>query len=239
MGRRDIYLTVGVYKIGNDGPAQDFQSQFGKIFEIDVVSGQSHMLSMGHRNPQGLTFSTSGNLWSTEHGPAGGDELNLIKSGVNYGWPKVTLGTDYNSYKWNDNGIVGNHDGYQQPVFAWVPSIGISNLLEVKGFDKRWDGDLLVTSLKAQTLFRLRLNHDRVVYSEPIWIGQRLRDIAQLEDGTIALWTDDSQILFLSLDGSASPRTDGCQSAWTNESCPPVCTVTTSASRTPVIRRLL
>ena len=120
---------------------------------------------------------------------------------ANYGWPKVTLGTDYNSYKWNDNGIVGNHDGYQQPVFAWVPSIGVSNLLEVKGFDKRWDGDLLVTSLKAQTLFRLRLNHDRVVYSEPIWIGQRLRDIAQLAGGTIALWTDDSQILFLSPDG--------------------------------------
>ena len=93
-------------------------------------------------------------------------------------------------------------------------------MLEVKGFDKRWDGDLLVTSLKAQTLFRLRWNHDRVGYSEPIWIGQRLRDIAQLEDGTIALWTDDSQILFLSPDGQRLASTDGCRKAWTNELCP-------------------
>ena len=200
-GGDKIYLSVGVYEISDKGLAQDSQSNFGKIFEIDLDSGRSHMLSKGHRNPQGLTRSASGALWSTEHGPAGGDELNLITDGGDYGWPTVTLGTNYNAYKWNNKEIAGRHDGYQQPIFAWVPSIGVSNLLEVKGFDKSWDGDLLVTSLKAQTLFRLRLNHDRVVYSEPIWIGQRLRDIAQLEDGTIALWTDDSQILFLSLDG--------------------------------------
>jgi cytochrome c2 len=199
-GRDKIYLSVGVYKISNNGLAQDPQSNFGKIFEIDVASGQSRILSKGHRNPQGLTLSTSGDLWSTEHGPAGGDELNLITAGANYGWPNVTLGTNYNAYKWNDEEIAGRHDGYQQPIFAWVPSIGVSNLLEVRGFDERWNGDLLVGSLKAQTLFRLRLDHDRVVYSEPIWIGQRLRDIAEFEDGTIALWTDDSQILFLSPD---------------------------------------
>ncbi len=153
-GRDKIYLSVGVYKISNNGLAQDPQSNFGKIFEIDLASGQSRMLSKGHRNPQGLTLSMSGDLWSTEHGPAGGDELNLITAGANYGWPNVTLGTNYNAYRWNDKEIAGRHDGYQQPIFAWVPSIGVSNLLEVQGFNERWNGDLLVESLKAQTLFR-------------------------------------------------------------------------------------
>ena len=86
------------------------------------------------------------------------------------------------------------------PVFAWLPSIGSSNLIEVTGFDSRWDGDLLVASLKATSLFRLRLEGTRVLYSEPIWIGQRIRDIAELRNGSIVLWTDDAQLLFISVD---------------------------------------
>jgi cytochrome c2 len=73
-------------------------------------------------------------------------------------------------------------------------------LLQVQGFDRRWDGDLLVASLKAQSLFRLRLDKGNVLYSEPIWIGQRVRDTAQLQDGTIVLWTDDTELQFISVD---------------------------------------
>ena len=195
-----IYLSVGVYDINDATLAQDPRSSFGKIFEINAVSGQGRVVSIGHRNPQGLTTSRSNELWSTEHGPAGGDELNLISPGTNYGWPNVTLGTNYNAYNWNGLEAPGRHEGYQPPIFAWVPSVAVSNLIQVSGFDKRWDGDLIVSSLKAQSLFRLRLEQGRVVYSEPIWIGQRIRDIAELEDGTIALWTDDTQVLFLSVD---------------------------------------
>ena len=195
-----IYLSVGVYNIEDRTLAQDPHSSFGKILEIDPESKASHVVSLGHRNPQGLMVSAGGELWSTEHGPAGGDALNLATEGSNGGWPDVTLGTNYGSYRWNDHGITGRYDGYRPPVFAWVPSIAASNLIEVKGFDQRWDGDLLVSSLKGQSLYRLRLDKDRVVYSEPIWIGQRLRDIAELADGTIALWTDDAEVLFLSKD---------------------------------------
>ena len=145
-------------------------------------------------------MTAGGTLFSTEHGPAGGDELNLITEGSNYGWPIVTLGTDYGSYGWRGSKFVGEHTGYQAPIFAWVPSIAVSNLIQVEGFDKRWDGDLLVASLKAQSLFRLRLEKQAVLYSEPIWIGQRLRDIAQLQNGTIVLWTDDTELQFISAD---------------------------------------
>jgi hypothetical protein len=182
-----IYLSVGVYNIEDRSLAQDPRSSFGKILEIDPESKASHVVSVGHRNPQGLMLSAGGELWSTDHGPAGGDTLNLATEGSNGGWPDVTLGTNYGTYRWNDHGIAGSYDGYQPPVFAWVPSIAASNLIEVKGFDQRWDGDFLVSSLKGQSLYRLRLDKDRVVYSEPIWIGQRLRDITELADGTIAL----------------------------------------------------
>src|SRR5262249_9730824 len=157
------------------------------------------LVSMGHRNPQGLVVSKTGELFSTEHGPSGGDELNLISEGANYGWPNVTLGTEYNAYNWKE-GLQGRHTGYQLPIFGWVPSIAVSNLIQVDKFNDRWDGDLLVASLKSLSIFRLRLDGTKVIYSEPIWLGQRIRDVTQISTGTIVLWTDDAQLLFISVD---------------------------------------
>ena len=195
-----LYLSVGDYGIEDPMVSQDPNSRMGKILEINLNTHNVKMVSLGHRNPEGLIMTAGGTLFSTEHGPAGGDELNLITEGSNYGWPIVTLGTDYGSYGWRGSKFVGEHTGYQAPIFAWVPSIAVSNLIQVEGFDKRWDGDLLVASLKAQSLFRLRLEKQAVLYSEPIWIGQRLRDIAQLQNGTIVLWTDDTELQFISVD---------------------------------------
>ena len=81
-----------------------------------------------------------------------------------------------------------------------MPSIAVSQLIEINNFHPRWDGDLLVASLKASSLYRVRLETGRVLYSEPIWIGQRIRDLAQTKDGTIVLWTDDTQLLFIKVD---------------------------------------
>ena len=154
-----------------------------------------------------MTFTKSGELLSTEHGERGGDELNLITEGSNYGWPNVTLGTEYDNYNWRKIGdfpvgksLPGSHTGYKAPLFAWLPSIATSQLIEVNNFDERWNGDLLVGSLKASSLYRLRLEAGRVLYSEPIFIGQRIRDITQMTNGTIILWTDDTQLLFLTVD---------------------------------------
>lgn len=193
-----VYLTIG----GNalNSKTDDPRCDYGTIVELDLGTHHSKIVSRGHRNSQGLVITAAGNLLSTEHGPSGGDELNLIREGADYGWPNVTLGTDYGTYTWRGATPVGQHRGYQPPMFAWVPSVGVSNLIQVSGFDQRWDGDLLIGSLKAVSLFRLRLEQDRVLYVEPIWIGQRVRDIAQMENGTIAVWTDDTQLLFITVD---------------------------------------
>jgi cytochrome c2 len=196
-GSDKIYLTVGAYY---SAAAQDPYSTLGKIVEISISTQKVRILSIGHRNPQGLVWTKTGELLSTEHGPRGGDELNLITEGSNYGWPNVTLGTDYWTYGDPDDALVGKHIGFTPPLFAWVPSIAVSNLIQVEGFHRRWDGDLLIASLKALSLFRLRLEGSRILYSEPIFIGQRIRDIAQLKNGTIVLWTDDTQLQFISVD---------------------------------------
>jgi len=202
---RKLLLTAGDYNhdsvtMESAKVAQDPNSTFGKIFEIDLATGTRRIISLGHRNPQGLTIATDGRIFSTEHGPAGGDELNLIQEGANYGWPNVTLGTRYSTYHWPLDPVAGEHRGYTLPFFAWVPSIGASNLIQVKNFHQRWNGDLLVASLKAASLYRLRCEDGRVIYSEPIWLGHRLRDLAETSDGSIVIWTDDGSLLFVRVD---------------------------------------
>ena len=173
-----------------DDPAVDY----GKIHLLDIAARTKTLYSHGHRNPQGLLQDSQGLVWSTEHGPIGGDELNLIHPGRDYGWPNATLGRDCMTCDWQQD---GRHEGYEQPVFAWVPSIGSSNLIEVRRFAKAWDGDLLVASLKGEALHRLRIHDRRVQVDEPIAIGDRIRDIAQLADHRIALWTDSGHLMFI------------------------------------------
>ena len=131
QGPDKIYLTVGDYEIVNPMVSQDLNSKMGKVFEINLNTQTVKMLSRGHRNPEGLIVTKSGALLSAEHGPAGGDELNVVVEGANYGWPIVTLGTEYGSYAWHDTKLVGRHPGYQAPIFAWVPSVGVSSVLQI------------------------------------------------------------------------------------------------------------
>jgi len=182
--------------------SEDPNTTFGKIIEIDLSTNKWRHFTKGHRNREGLTFLKSGQLFSTEHGPFGGDELNVITENSDYGWPNVTLGTDYDSYDWpvGTSSLVGSHTGYRAPLFAWLPTIAASQLIEVNNFNPRWNGDLLVGALKASSLYRLRLEDGQVLYSERIWIGQRIRDLAQADNGTIVLWTDDTQLLFITVD---------------------------------------
>jgi hypothetical protein len=202
----DLYLTVGDYNQDNVFmssrlEAQHTDSDFGKILKIDLSTKAKSLVSLGHRNPQGLLITSKGTMYATEHGPRGGDELNVIVAGGNYGWPVTTLGTHYITYDWANRTSEIAQPPFEAPVFAWVPSIAVSNRIEVANFSPAWDGDLLVESLSARSLYRLRRDGaGRVIYSEPIALGQRLRDIAVLSDGTPVLWTDDAQLLFLSVD---------------------------------------
>jgi aldose sugar dehydrogenase len=178
--------------------SQEPDVSYGKTILIHLNDGSSEVFTLGHRNPQGLYITPQGDIWSTEHGPQGGDELNRLVRGANYGWPLVTYGTDYGSPAWPLNKTPGRHDGYQEPAYVWIPSIGVSNLIGIeKDRMPAWKGDLLVSSLHAHSLFRLRLLDQRVVFAEPIAVGERVRDLIEGADGRLVLWTDSSSIVSL------------------------------------------
>ncbi|MDH3223448.1 MAG: PQQ-dependent sugar dehydrogenase, partial [Gemmatimonadota bacterium] len=190
------YHWDGVY--APEALAQNPRNDYGKVIDINARTGESAHLSVGNRNVQGLVLDSSGRLWGVEHGPRGGDELNRILPGSNHGWPLTTLGTGYDEMPWPGTEAYGRHSGFDAPVFAWLPSIGISNITEVMGFDPTWDGDLLVASLKAGSLFRVRVREDHVEFVEPIPVGQPIRYVHQHTDGRIVAWTDEHRLLFLS-----------------------------------------
>lgn len=200
-----LFFTVGDYNFGlvPEGPfglvAQDPKSAFGKIYEHDIQTRKTRVKSIGHRNPQGLVYTTAGQLIDSEHGPEGGDELNLVVEGGNYGWPYRTYGTDYGTFDWPIKFKTPAAVQFTPPMYSWVPSIGVSPLIQLTGFNAQWDGDLLAGSLKTQSLFRLRMVDDHVVYCEPIWIGHRVRDIAVLPN-RLVLMTDDPALVFLDVD---------------------------------------
>jgi len=208
MNERQLLFSVGDH--GFDGwdaePSfpQDESTSYGKTLLIDIESGAAEVFSRGHRNPQGLYIDRDGAIWLTEHGPKGGDELNRIRRGANYGWPLVTYGTTYGSQHWPLSEQQGGHDGYEQPYHSWTPSIAVSSLIRVRDHSfPPWRDDLLVSSLNDMSIWRLRVREERIVYLERIPIGHRIRDIAQGNDGRIVLWTDEGALI--SLEPARSP----------------------------------
>ena len=199
-----LLFSVGDYQ--HDGwnreqmlPQND-DAEYGKTVLIDLNTGESSIHTKGHRNPQGLYVSPTGTIWSTEHGPRGGDELNMIMQGANYGWPLVTYGTEYGDKIWPLNASQGQHEGFKRPVYSWIPSIAVSNIIGVEDdLFPLWDGDLLVASYK-QSLWRLRVRENRVIYAEPIMVLQRngrIRDLMEDAEGRIMLWFDSGSIAVL------------------------------------------
>ncbi|HET6390898.1 PQQ-dependent sugar dehydrogenase [Hyphomicrobium sp.] len=171
----------------------------GSIPEDNPFVGRSDVLpeiySYGHRNPQGLIGNVGdGQLWSIEQGPKGGDELNLVTAGSNYGWPVVTYGVDY------DDSIISNQTsapGMVDPVYVWVPSLATASLVSYYGnvMPDDWRGDFLVGSLAGECLVRLRMDSGRVVKEERYLHNKigRIRDVKVAPDGYIYLLTDSSE----------------------------------------------
>lgn len=212
---RDGVILVTVGDFTRDGVVtkpsfpQDPTAPYGKLIELRVADGSYRIIASGLRNPQGLALTRDGRIFETEHGPQGGDELNQLREGGDYGWPSVTYGTDYESDNWPLSPHTGRHDGYDKPSHAWVPSVGVSQLVEVADFAPEWNGDLLVGSLVGRSLWRLRLEGDRVVYAEEIPINERIRDIVRLSSGRIAMLTDSGLILLI----EAAPKSSRPQIA--------------------------
>ena len=199
---RTLLFSVGDHHLDglNDTTraSQDTTSDYGKILAVDLPTRSRSVFALGIRNPQGLHRDAEGQIWETEHGPEGGDELNLLERGGNYGWPLTTFGRQYNSQNWPLSATPDRHVGFAAPRYAWVPSIAPSSLVRVPSGSSAWAGDLLVTSLRAGSIFRIRLDGQRVVSVEAIPMGGRIRDIAVLDSGTLALWMDSRKLVLLS-----------------------------------------
>ena len=184
--------------------AQQLDSHLGKTIRIkpdgtapadNPFVGQANALSeiwtLGHRNIQAAAFDAQGKLWEIEHGTRGGDELNLIEKGKNYGWPLVAYGVEYSGRA--IGGAVTARSGFEQPVYYWDPVIAPSGAQFYSGDAfPGWRGNLFVGSLKEQRLVRLTLENDRVTGEEHLLVdrGQRVRDVRQGPDGLLYIVTD-------------------------------------------------
>jgi len=201
IDHQHLFFSVGYSDDELLDEAQNSSSSFGKIFDMDLNSKKINLFARGFRNTQGLTTDSDGNLLGTDQGPQGGDKVNLIQNGMNYGWPILSYGTSYGKYRYEYKGhlLANKINQFKEPIYAFVPSIGISSIVLIKDFDAAWDGDFLVGSLKAQSLYRMRLKNQKVIYVEPIWIGSRVRDIS-FYNHRVVLLTDDSKLIFLTID---------------------------------------
>ncbi|SFU65865.1 PQQ-dependent sugar dehydrogenase [Halomonas korlensis] len=159
---------------------------------VDDADALDELYTLGNRNPQGLTVTRDGEVWSTEHGPRTGDELNRIEPGVNYGWPEVSLGRDYGT---NQPIGVDSAPGMRDPVHVFEGRFAPSGLAEVTGETfPDWQGDLLAGGLASEKLIRLALEGTEVVERELILEGEvgRIRDVRLGSDGAIYLLTDEA-----------------------------------------------
>jgi glucose/arabinose dehydrogenase len=176
--------VVRVRADGSAHPDNPFVGRAGALPEI---------WSLGHRNVQGATLGPDGRLWTIEHGPQGGDELNRTDAGKNYGWPVITYGENYGGGKVGEG--LTRKAGLEQPLLHWTPSIAPSGMAFVKSarYGADWQGNLLVGSLKFRYLARLVMDGERVVREDKLLpnLGQRIRDVRQGPDGFIYLLTDD------------------------------------------------
>lgn len=205
-----LYVAIGDFSLDringlpNDLAPQNASLPFGKIVSI-VLSGNypSSVFSTGHRNPQGLVFLSDGKLLESEHGPRGGDELNIIEEGGNYGWPYRSLGTKYGTRRLYSDDIpplLNNRIKFVEPIYAFLPSIAATGLAQLQGFSSKWDGDIILGSLVSQTIFRIRMtDRNSVMFVEPLLVSRRIRKLTQYQDSIFAL-TDSGTILRITIE---------------------------------------
>ena len=152
-----LFFSVGDFTYGKtpesdfDFVAQSPKASFGGIYEYNLLNKSLKRKSFGNRNPQGLALTSEGQLLETEQGPDGGDELNLIEDGKNYGWPFETYGTDYLKFDWPIKAPDPTAK-FEKPIFAWVPDVAITPVVQISEFSQRWKGDLIAGVIEGAEL---------------------------------------------------------------------------------------
>ncbi|MGO2294721.1 MAG: PQQ-dependent sugar dehydrogenase [Psychroflexus halocasei] len=194
--------------------AQDLNTSFGKIIHIttegkpvdgnpfiDKDEARPEIYSYGHRNPQGLAFHPeTGELWSNEFGPRGGDELNLIEAGNNYGWPVITYGIEYRGDKIGDP-VIQQKEGMEQPVYYWDPVLSPSGMTFYASDQiPEWKNNLFIAGLSSQHIARLVIENNKVIGEERLLEDEdeRFRDITQSKNGALFTITDSGKLYKIS-----------------------------------------
>ena len=208
---KTLFIMLGERQLGS--PAQDLSTTLGKVVRINrdgsvprdnpaIVGARPEIWSYGHRNPQGAAIRPGGDaLWINEHGPQGGDELNLVQPGGNYGWPLVSYGCPYGSPVggtcWIGGGI--HAPAYIEPASYWIPiSIAPSGLIFYTGNGfSQWQGHVFMGALAGLALWRIELNGNTEVARERLFadLAERIRDVEQGPDGWIYLLTDSGKLI--------------------------------------------
>ena len=207
-----LYLTLG--DRGDKDRAQKLGDHAGSVIRlhddgrvpannpfVNRAGALAEKWTLGNRNMQGAALHPqTGELWTHEHGPQGGDEVNVMRSGINYGWPVITYGVNYGLGTKIGEGQV--KAGLEQPLHVWVPSIAPSGMAFVSGSQfPQWQGNLLVGALSGQTLVRLTLEGEKVLGEERLLQGRsRLRDVRMGPDGFVYLLTDEAKGALLRLE---------------------------------------
>ena len=207
-----IFMSIGDRGVRSNG--QDLSNHAGTIIRLNLDgsvpkdnpfinddAALAEIWTYGHRNPQGLFFNAkTQQFWSNEHGPRGGDEINLIKPGHNYGWPVISYGKEYNSLSAVGEGT--HKAGLEQPIKVYTPSIAPSSLIQYQGKAfPQWQGQLLSGALKLQHLNKVTLNKEQQSVKEERLLsnlGERIRNVVVGPNGLIYLSTDTGKIFMLS-----------------------------------------
>jgi len=201
IGESDHILYLSIGDFSKPERVQDNTTSIGKVIRIDLKRLNAEVFATGLRSPSGgLMYDRESNeLWLTEHGPRGGDEINLIKRNKNYGWPIVSYGTIYErdgmgNYYGNK---FNSHEGYEKPVMTFLPSIGIGPIAKYGNTGKNdyWDNNYFFAGMASMTLYRAKKEGADFVYTEPVLTGYRIRALKIDAQGIFYIRTDENKFL--------------------------------------------
>ncbi len=196
IDKTSAYLTIGDLGFTKINQPK-VRGDLGSIFKVSNKSVEK--ISQGHRNQQGIVLR-AGDLYISEHGPRGGDELNLITKGQDYGWPAVTFGEPYSSGDYVKPRVTGSHEGFTKPLTNWVPSVAPTELIALPEGPMwgTWQSQLVMGTLREESLIFIQLrNRTTVGAIEEVNVGERIRDLDLAPDGKILATTDSGQLLMI------------------------------------------
>lgn len=197
IDKKSAYLTIGDLGYSEIDDVNR-RGDLGSVFKVSATTREK--ISSGHRNQQGILLIGK-DLYTSEHGPRGGDELNIIEKGVDYGWPAVTYGEPYSSGDYVRPKETGSHDGFRKPLTYWVPSVAPTELVQLNGSQwGPWSGQIVMGTLREESLIFIELLDPKRVGERTIHpVNERIRDLEIGAQGEMIATTDSGKLLFISI----------------------------------------